>query len=381
MDDDINDMFDNAFKYENANLNKLHNEICEYCNSDLYLNIDKTTNNLICNNCGTIITNIITDELEQHNYEDKDINLRCGSVTNAFTPQASTMTSFSGPQNGILQRMNIWGSISHKELSLITVLKYIEENCSILGLSKCIEDDAKILYKYVSNIVKKKSMETDKIKYLIIRGINRKIVPLACIFSACNKNNYSITTKEISKILNISYKNLNKGYKKLTKITCMKYINSNFVTTNTINFIKRICKKFNFDENILELSKKYIETFLYLDIIPNHNTNSMAISIIILVSNNFNQKKLFSEMFNISEVTISKACKTITIFKNILLSDEKIKIAKEIIDYKKQHITVCNDLFNKYYDIKKKHLINGIITIDEFNDDINKIINHNDNVI
>jgi transcription initiation factor TFIIIB Brf1 subunit/transcription initiation factor TFIIB len=75
------------------------------------------------------------------------------------------------------------------------------------------------------------------------------------------------------------------------------------------DFIERLSKKLDFDKKFIEISKDVCNNIHKLDIASTHEPPSVAAGCILLVANTYNlsiSKKQISEIFDISDVTISK---------------------------------------------------------------------------
>jgi hypothetical protein len=127
---------------------------------------------LICKNCGQVLDVIYDHQPEWRNFEDDKDNSRCGMAINLLLPQSSLGTQIGGGGwKNRVKTIHNWSAIPYKERSLSIVFKEIHNRCQQSGILKCIEDDAKILYK---NISESKYLEGKKEgRSLIIRGANR----------------------------------------------------------------------------------------------------------------------------------------------------------------------------------------------------------------
>ena len=104
----------------------------------------------------------------------------------------------------------------YKERSLHQVLKEIQEKCRLASILKCIEDDAKILYKNISETTYTEG--NNKGKPIIIRGKNRKSLIAACIFFACKRKGDTRSPKEIAKLFELKDTEITKGCKTFLKM-------------------------------------------------------------------------------------------------------------------------------------------------------------------
>ena len=125
---------------------------CMNCDTDEYTVDDEKNGNVVCQNCGNVVGNLVDSTPEWRNYNDNYRNEvgRCGNTLSHFLPLSSLGTSISGSTNTKLQMLHNWGRMPYRERSLNIVLKEIEEKCRSANILKYIEDDAKILYNNIN---------------------------------------------------------------------------------------------------------------------------------------------------------------------------------------------------------------------------------------
>ena len=151
----------------------------------------------------------------------------------------------------------------------------------------------------------------------ITRGNIRKGIVACCIIKACTDYSYSISIKEISKIVDIDVNIINKSKKTFNKY----YSSSSHQSTsnNTISFKdinNRFCNLLEFPPYIRQWLKKETTT-LFDKIVYNQQSSPtvMSASLIcyILKTNQIKfDKQHMSNIFDISVVTINKKIKEFT---------------------------------------------------------------------
>jgi transcription initiation factor TFIIIB Brf1 subunit/transcription initiation factor TFIIB len=309
-------------------------ETCNICNSINTIIIDIRNGIIVCTKCGTVLKDILDDSQEWKN-SDEDTKGRCNTVTNVLLPHSSIGTSMSGYANGRLKRIHTWIAMPYRERSLYVVFKIIEEKCNAGNILKCIQDDAKILYKKLSECkyyedcieeqnCSEKHEPDDKHddRFVIIRGSNRHSLIANCVFFACKRKGTAMSLKEVADIFGITHKSMTSGHKKFIELA--KHINRSELVQNTTkpeNFIRRYCKKVKFNDEQVNMAIKIIRNIEKLNIASVHTSISIAAATIIIVDDTVCKKSL-SEEFGISEVTIVKAYRRILQYKEILLNDE-----------------------------------------------------------
>jgi transcription initiation factor TFIIIB Brf1 subunit/transcription initiation factor TFIIB len=105
-------------------------------------------------------------------------------------------------------------------------------------------------------------------------------------------------------------------------------LNSTFYqirNSQAADFIERLAKKLNIDSKFIDISKDVCNNIHKLDIASTHEPPSVAAGCILLVANTYNvniSKKQISEIFDISDVTISKTYRKIHPYYKIILNNK-----------------------------------------------------------
>ena len=305
---------------------KEYKSYCKTCKSPDKIAEDTTQGILVCIGCGNIVSNIFDNSPEWKQYASEDSKEtvgRCSNPTNFFLPQSSLGTSISGSNKSKIKILHSWSAMPYKERSLHIVLKEIQNRCRITGILKCIEDDAKIFYKNISE--SKHAIGKNKGKNIIIRGSNRKSLIAACVFFACKKNGKTRSPKEIAKIFDLKYKEITKGCKTFLKLIKLRQISYDIPTSNPAHFIPRYCKKLHIPNQYINQIIKIATNIQKLNIASMHTPFSVATgSILLIVDLNKLEigRKFIADEFKVSEVTVIKTYKKIEQYKKILMNDE-----------------------------------------------------------
>jgi transcription initiation factor TFIIB len=277
---------------------------------------------ILCNICNNIITNIV-DTPEWRYYGNDDTKngdpTRCGIAVNPLLPESSVGSVIRGYSNksGMYQvkKYQQWTNMTYKERSLFKVFVEIANICNKNNIPKIIINEAKSLYKLISNIK-------------ISRGNNRIGIIAACVYFACKNCNVSRSGKEISDIFNIKINILTKGCKNFqTVLQLNKEKNRVDISNSTkyLDFIERFCNKLKIDNESSDI-KKLSEQIEKLNIINDIRPDSYAAGCILYYCNiniikvndiQINKTDI-SKYSKISEVTINKC------FKKLLENKELI---------------------------------------------------------
>jgi transcription initiation factor TFIIB len=295
--------------------------ICINCkSSDL---IDDGKGYLVCNECAAINTSFLDNSPEINNQEGESANSRYGGPSSYFFPKASLGTKIVAKGYNKLSMIQKQGQMPYKEKSLMEVLETIQSKCKKYGITQSIIDCAKILYKKVSESVHLKGSR--KGKNIIMRCINRRAMIAACLFHACKLQKETRSPKEIADIYDLEIKHVNRGCRKFCDIIDSNTLFYQIKSSQSSDFIDRFGKKLNIDKQYINISKDVSNNIHKLDLASTHEPPSVAAGCILLVCNYYNIplcKKQISEVFSISDVTISKTFRKIHPFHKIILNNK-----------------------------------------------------------
>ena len=341
---DLRDIFNDI---DFANQSEIELEVskdtCPRCKSVNKIVEDKSQGFLVCENCGQVVSNVIDSNPEWRQYDDdRGDTSRCSMPINRLLPQSSLGTTIcGGAYKSKLKTLQSWSSMPYKERSLNIVFKDIQSKCQQAGIVKCIEDDAKIMYKSISECKHVKGK--NKGKFIIIRGANRRSLIAACVFFACKKKNMTRSPKEISDLFDLKYTEMTRGCKNFTKLIKLKKIEVNMGMSLPEHFVIRFCNDLKIKKNYTDEALKIANNISRLNIASDHTPFSIATGRILLMAEHNDLKSItkrrIAEKFGVSEVTITKTYKKLLEYKVIVLSNDITeKILKENIIKSNTHI-------------------------------------------
>lgn len=327
------------FKQPNYNeINTPNNlNLCPKCNTDSYLITDHTVGSIVCKNCGcTVISNLVDQNFDWHCCDDDTHECRIGSAPiNPLLPVSSMGTTIRGGRSSNrIRRSQMWQQMPYKEKSLNSVFKDLQSFGEKGNISKCIIDDAKIMFKKAISVTHDKG--NNKGTQIILRGKNRRGLIGACLYQACRRKKKTFSFKEIASICGIKYTEISKGCKILCKLLRCSDFDYDMGTTRAQDFIQRYCRILKLNDNIMKQAFKIAENLTFLGNVTAHTPQSLAFGSILMVAEinkrtlgSYITKKVLASKFKISEVTLSKTLKKIMPFKSILLlNDFKEKLDK-----------------------------------------------------
>lgn len=348
--DEEKKMIDEINKSSNENDNSY--DKCQNCEKENTLCEDFASGIVVCKNCGQVNNYIIDANPEWKSYGDdgKSELGRCSFPSNNLLAGSSIGTSIMGPKRGKLQMLHNWSAVTYRNRSLKLVFKTINIGCEKGGILKCVEDDAKILYKIISEC--KHTTGPSKGKPIIIRGANRKSLIAACVYFACRRINKTRSPKEIAKLFELQHKDITKGCKRFLQLIKRRNMNIEVKSNLPEYFVPRYCKMLKIKGELVEVATQIAKNARKLNIAPNHTPPSIATASILLMID-MNEltitKRSLSEKFEVSEVTISKAYKTIEQYRLYLINDEAVDTYIDVVEKHRKNLTVPLELESRYY--------------------------------
>lgn len=305
---------------------------CNFCNT---VNFDKVDGKLICLDCGGVIREILNSNAQFENAEEGSNSYGCPS--SVFFPKSALGCKVKAKGFSKIANLQRQGQMPYKEKSLMDVMDSIQSKCIKYGITQKIIDTSKILYKKISECKHTKGKR--KGKSMIMRCINRKSLIAACVFYACKLENIPRSPKEIADIYDLEVKHVNRGCRKfLDYVDISSYFNK-IKACQASNFIARYSNDLNLSNEVLESAQQICENIHELDIASNHEPPSIAAASILLICNYLKKdvnKKNISNIFGISDVTISKTYRRIFPYHKIIMDNDITKyISDKVANYER----------------------------------------------
>ena len=297
-------------KHDESNVKDGEQDICIFCNKDTVILRD---GNYSCESCGSLVSRFIDAAAEWRYYGNEDSKgadpTRCGMPSSEYFPDAAlgSMIGYGTKETyeiRLMRKYSMWNFMTYKERSLYNVFDVLTQNAVNNSIPKSIIDEAKMLYKKLSEMQ-------------LSRGDNRNGLIASSIYMACKNNKVPRSAKEIAKIFNLKGTVMTRGCKKFQEI--MKI---NTANTTPEDFIARFCSKLNIDKNMKDICKQVVKKVEDLDLMTENTPPSIAASIIYLcnVEHGWNLvKKDLAEACGVSQVTITKCHKKLSSYKSYIM--------------------------------------------------------------
>jgi transcription initiation factor TFIIB len=319
-------------------------DLCSNCNSDSL--VKNQNGERICEECG-LVNSELYDEVPEFN-NDLEGASRYGCPSNYFYPKSALGTKIRARGFNKLSNLQKQGQMPYREKSLLETLTKIQKKCKTYNISQTVIDSAKILYKKVSDCKHTKGKRVGKNR--IMRCINLRSMIAACLFHACKLQGEPRSPKEIADIYDLEIKNVNKGCRKFLELIDIESLNTEFNSSRSFDFIDRFASKLNLSPEYIQIAKDISKNIHKLDIASTHEPPSVAAGCILMVSVVYRldiTKKQISDVFRISDVTISKTYRRIYPFHNIVMNNNITNLVTE----------KRNQLPRKKTDITKENLV------------------------
>ena len=277
--------------------------LCSSCTSeDLVIN---PNGECICQSCG-VVNSEKYDEMPEFN-NDLEGTSRYGCPSNYFYPKSALGTKFRTRGYSRISNIQRQGQMPYREKSLLGTLTKIQKKCKNYGITQAIVDSSKVLYKKVTDCKHTKGKRAGKNR--IMRCINLRSMIAACVFYACKLQGEPRSPKEIADIWELEIKHVNKGCRRFLEFVDVDSLQTEFTSSKSSDFIVRFAGKLNLEEQYIKIAKDISKNIHKLDIASTHEPPSVAAGCILLVSIMYHldiTKKQISDVFKISDVTISK---------------------------------------------------------------------------
>jgi transcription initiation factor TFIIB len=225
--------------------------VCSICKKDDRIVTDTDSGEIICSNCGTVISDKVQDisrpERRTFSVEEENVTRRTGVPTSiAFADMGLTtvIDKYDRDASGrpldaemrlIMQRLRMWDlrvhSHSPADRSLIKAFNELSMLKDKLALSNAVVEKAAYIYRKIQ-------------ERGLIRGRTISGIMAAAVYIACREIGTPYTLRDIAAVNNIKRKDIARNYRKMTSQLDVKFPN-----IDPMKCISRIANKANLTED------------------------------------------------------------------------------------------------------------------------------------
>ena len=300
---------------------------CKECNSS---QIVEMYGYYVCQECGIQYNNIIDSSQEWRYYGSNDNKSsdpsRCGVPTNDLMPNNSIgsiicLNTKESTQMRRLRQIHSWNSSGYMDTTFNKNSKDMEIVALNNGISPCIIEEAKHMYKKLAFHKYKKKAKKEAIQ-------------AACIQCACKINNVPRDSNEMAMMFNISKKDMRKGAKQFEEMwSIINEENEDSLYTdlkpcNSINFLQRRTRELKLSNEIKDLCEEvcsYVEKEDYLiKHVPLSRTAGCIYFTCEFLKVSINKCDI-TDICSKSEVTINKCYQKLLRFKDEIIQNTSLK--------------------------------------------------------
>jgi transcription initiation factor TFIIB len=288
-----------------------------HCACGAPLTGDLVDGNVVCTRCSLVLTRQLDSNAEWRFFGGSEgqrgANLeRCGMPTNPLMPNlsmASIMSASSAHESmevRKIRRYQRWCSMPYRERALYHVIDAIAVRSHIHGISQSIVDEAKHLYKQVS-------------ERRLSRGENRNGLIASTLYMALKAHGVTRSCKEVARIFDIKVSTMTRGCKQFQAI-----MNYNVVCTQPTDFLMRFCNRLNLPEPVVHRSAAMLERVQKHCIVSENAPPTICATVIYAACLDMQHpmnKRRVAEASDLSEVSITKCHKKIREYQHYLELD------------------------------------------------------------
>jgi transcription initiation factor TFIIB len=290
---------------------------CEHCGSCA---IHVVEGNLSCTACNSVLGRFIDSAAEWRYYGAEDARgdpSRCCPPANELIPTMGSIvgrcsrrgyhhhqdpgTSSTGR---MLQRYQMWNSLSYRERTLCGVFDLLSVSAAQHGISTCILEEAKALYKRISEAK-------------ISRGENRNAMVACSLYMSCKSNKVPRSIKEIAAMFNLRVSAMTKSCRMFQRT-----VNMDVASSCPLDFVGRFCSRMGMPQPAIDATRHVVAKAEELGVLCESTPPAVVAGAIQLV-NVYRQldidKSAISEVCMVSPVTVSKCFKRLEMYRDRLL--------------------------------------------------------------
>lgn len=260
-----------------------------------------TDGNVVCRHCGAMHARFVDSQAEWRKFASSGGNSggghggasdggcgwrrssvaseRCGLPVNALLPTISTTSvlSMPGARGGTgggrweseevrrVRRYQQWHAVPYRERSLMCVIDLIQAKSQLYGIPSAIIDDAKHLYKSIS-------------ERTLSRGENRTGLIASTLYMALKSHGVSRSCKEVADIFGVGVPAVTRGCKRFHAIMGHTMLNS-----HPVDFLNRFCSNIRLPRSTVARCRSVLEAIVHHGIVSENSPPTICASVIYIV--------------------------------------------------------------------------------------------------
>ncbi|MEF8847966.1 MAG: transcription initiation factor IIB [Candidatus Thermoplasmatota archaeon] len=302
-------------KKENKKQDKIEERTtCPKCGS-IHLTRDYPRAEVVCKKCGLVIDSEIIDygpEWRAFNNEQHEKKSRTGTPMTFTRHDKGLSTTISWQNKDAygrsipsknraqifrLRKCHARTKISDgTEKNLIVALSTLDRMSSVLTLPRNIRETAAMIYRKVA-------------KNNLIRGRTTEGITAAVLYAACRQCNVPRTLEEISKVSEITKKDIGRNYRKISRELQLKIL-----PTTPNDYVSRFCSKLKLSNDVVTKTNDILKKAIKQELTNGRGPTGMAaatIYIACIICGERRTQREIAEVSHVTEVTIRNRYKEI----------------------------------------------------------------------
>lgn len=293
----------------------LHSSSNLVCKDHLNLITDPSSGEIICSNCGSVLTDKVleSDHVYNYNFEDINVKSRTGGPTSLAKHDRGLSTMISNTNKdasgrdiaaNMRNRVNRWKTWNFRiqnynstDKSLHTAFTHLSVMKDSLGLPETVTEKIAYLYR---KIQEKK----------LVKGRTIKGALAVAIYITCREMGIPRTLKEISELANLREKDVSRIYRRV-----VLEFNFNIPRADPIKNVVKIANKCNISEKTKRYGIKLMDEIVKKEISAGRGPMGLVGAVLYLAckknDEDITQSKI-AQMTGVTEVTIRHNIQAIT---------------------------------------------------------------------
>jgi transcription initiation factor TFIIB len=270
--------------------------------------------NYECAACCTVVGRFLDYGAEWRVFSGEDSRqgadpARCGPPISELLPLLGSVISGTGRESRamrLVQKYQVWGTMTYRERTLVSVFDKLSTSASRNGIGSCILDDSKAMYKRLSEA-------------RLSRGDNHAALIASSLFMALKTNGVPRSIKEVATMFDVKVGSMNKSCK-----TFQDVLKLNVQSSGPGDFVGRFCSRLGMHDGAAALTRHVVDRAGELYLLSESTPPSVVAGAVQLVNVKLAlglQKKAIADACHVSAVTIGKCHKRLEAYGECVLPD------------------------------------------------------------